>query len=71
MNKPVIPAKATLPVRCDAAPVDAAGDGAPEPEVEVPFSVKLPPKPAADVGEVLLLAALAAVLKASNVRSPD
>lgn len=74
MNRPVRPANATLPVRCDAAPVDEAGAEAldeAEPDVVVPFSVRLPPVPAVDVGETLLVAASEAFLKAAKVFSPD
>ena len=74
MKRPVRPANATLPDRCDAAPVDWAGPEAldeGEPDVEVPFSVRLPPKPAVVVGEVLLSAFSEAFLKAAKVLSPD
>lgn len=68
----MIPAKATLPVRCDAAPVDEAGGEAPEGEApEVLFSVRLPPVPAVDVGETLLVARAELFLKAAKVLSPD
>lgn len=68
-NTPVRPAKVTLPVRCPAAPVaepDAALDG----EVEVVFSVRLPPVPALTVGDTLLSTSADAFLKASRVLTP-
>ena len=43
----------------------------PEGLVDVLFSASSPPVPAVDAGETLLEAALAAVLKASSVLSPD
>lgn len=72
MNRPVIPAKATLPERCDAAPVEEVGGAEPEGEAaEVPFSVRLPPVPAVDEGETLLEARAELFLKAAKVLSPD
>lgn len=77
MSKPVRPAKATLPERCDAAPLDAAGEALLEEEEEgevdvvVPFSVRFPPVPAVDEGVTLLVAFEEAFLKAARVLSPD
>lgn len=73
MKRPLRPAKATLPVRCDAAPVDwtapeALEEG--EPDVDVPFSVMLPPVPAVDEGETLVLALAEEFLNAAKVLSP-
>jgi hypothetical protein len=69
VKRPVMPAKTALPARWDAAPVDAAGEG--DADVEVPFSVRLPPVPAVAVGDTLSVAASEAFLKAARVLGPD
>jgi hypothetical protein len=71
-NAPARLAKATLPERCVAAPVDDAGvpDAVPDGEIEVVFSVRLPPVPALTVGETLLSASAEAFLKAASVLAP-
>ena len=57
---------------CDAAPVEDAGvpDAVPDGDVEVVFSVRLPPVPALTVGDTLLSASADAFLKAAKVLAP-
>jgi hypothetical protein len=66
VKRPVIPAKTALPARWDAAPV-AEGVS----DVELPFSLILPPVPAVDVGDTFSVAFSEAFLNASRVLGPD
>jgi hypothetical protein len=70
VKRPVIPANMALPARWDAAPV-AAGEEDDDPDVEVPFSDRLPPEPAVDVGDTFSVAFSEAFLKASIVLGPE
>lgn len=70
VNRPVRPAKATLPLSCDAAPVAADELADEPPDVEVPFTESLPPVPEVVVGETLLLASEEAFLYAAKVFAP-
>jgi hypothetical protein len=71
-NVPARPAKVKLPDKCDAAPVEEAGvpDAVPDGDVDVVFSVRLPPVPALTVGDTLLSASADAFLKAAKVLAP-
>lgn len=69
VNRPVIPANTALPARWDAAPVAEEGEG--DSDVEVPFSLSLPPVPAVDVGDTFSVAFSEAFLNASRVLGPD
>jgi hypothetical protein len=70
VKRPVKPANMALPARWDAAPV-AAGEEEGDSDVEVPFSVRLPPEPAVDVGDTFSVAFSEAFLKASRVLGPE
>lgn len=56
---------------CEAAPVDdGEPDAVPDGDVEAELSVRLPPVPAVEVGDTLLLASAEAFLKAARVLAP-
>jgi hypothetical protein len=62
VKRPVIPANMALPLRCDAAPVEAGEEGEDDPDVEVPFSPSLPPEPATVVGDTFSVASIEAFM---------